>query len=70
MKFLIAKILCVKVLFINRGSRRTNIHNEEKSGRPFIVNDELVQKIYEKVVKTGGSQSELFKQFMQISLVI
>ena len=31
---------------------RTNIHNEERSGRPYVVSDELIQKIMKKSAKT------------------
>ena len=28
---------------------RTNVHDEERSGRPSVVNEDLVQKVNEKV---------------------
>ena len=52
-------------------SGRTNIHDEERSGRPSIVSDELVQKIYGKVRENRRfSISELYEQFAQISWTV
>ena len=35
---------------------RTNVHDEERSGRPTIVTDELVAKINEKIHENRRSQ--------------
>jgi len=47
---------------------RTNIHNEERSGRPTVVTDELVAKINEKVRENRRfTITELSEHFPQIS---
>jgi len=47
---------------------RTNIHDEERSGRPTIVNDELVAKINEKFhEKRRFTIKEFSLEFPQIS---
>jgi hypothetical protein len=35
---------------------RTNVHDEEWSGRPSVVSDDLVQSVDKKFVKDGASQ--------------
>ncbi|GFQ96234.1 HTH_48 domain-containing protein [Trichonephila clavata] len=35
---------------------RTNVHDEERSGRPLVVNEDLVQKVDEKVRETDALQ--------------
>jgi hypothetical protein len=40
---------------------RTNIHDEERSGRPSIVSDELVQCVDQKFVRDGASQFQKFR---------
>jgi hypothetical protein len=37
---------------------RTNVHDEERNGRPFVVNDDLVQDVEQKIVKDGASHSQ------------
>jgi hypothetical protein len=39
---------------------RTNVHDEERSGRPSVVSDDLVQSVYEKSVKDGASKFQNF----------
>jgi hypothetical protein len=39
---------------------RTNVHDEEQSGRPFVVSDDLVQNVDQKFVKDGASQFQNF----------
>lgn len=52
-------------------NRRTNIHDEEKSGRPSVVSDEFVQKIYERVHENRWfTISVLSEQFVQISWTV
>jgi hypothetical protein len=40
--------------------RRTNVHDEEQSGRPSVVGDDLVQSIVKKIVTYGASQFQNF----------
>jgi transposase len=47
---------------------QTNIHNEERSGRPSVVSDELVQSVDQKMYKRQPfTISELSCEFPQIS---
>ena len=57
------KVLCVSELFVKSAS--TNTHEEDRSGRPSIVSDELVQKIDEKVCENW--RFTISEQFAQIS---
>ena len=45
---------------------RTNVHDEERSGRPSVITDDVVQKVDEKVTEnrrfTISSLSEAFPQ--------
>jgi hypothetical protein len=50
---------------------RTNVHDEERAGRPTVVTQELVQMIDEKVRENSRfTISELSHQFPQISLAL
>jgi hypothetical protein len=40
---------------------RTNVHDEERSVRPSVVNDDLVQVLTKKFVKDGASQFQKFR---------
>ncbi|GFX40649.1 HTH_48 domain-containing protein [Trichonephila clavipes] len=47
---------------------RTNVHDEEKSGRPSIVTDELVAKVDEKISENRRfTITELSPSFPQVS---
>lgn len=47
---------------------RTNVHNEERSGRPSLISDELLQKINEKVKENRRFMiSSLSCEFPQLS---
>ncbi|RZF32901.1 hypothetical protein LSTR_LSTR004292 [Laodelphax striatellus] len=47
---------------------RTNVHDEERSGRPSVVNEDLVQKVDEKVRDNRRfTISSLFDCFPQYS---
>jgi hypothetical protein len=39
---------------------RTNVHDEERSGQPSIVSDDLVQSVDQISVKDGASQFQNF----------
>jgi transposase len=39
---------------------RTNVHDEERSGRPSVVSDDLVQTVAKQFVKDGASQFQNF----------
>jgi hypothetical protein len=39
---------------------RTNVHDEERSGRPSVVSDVFVQSVEKTVVKDGASQFQNF----------
>ena len=48
-----------------------SFHDEERSGKPSIVSDKLVQKIDEKVRENWRfTMSELSEQFTQISRTV
>jgi hypothetical protein len=48
--------------------KRTNIHDEERSGRPSVVNDDLVQNGDQTICERQGfTFSELSCEFPQIS---
>lgn len=52
-------------------SGRTNIHDEERSGRPSVVSNDLVKKVDEKVRENRRfTISELSEQFPQISRTV
>jgi hypothetical protein len=40
--------------------RRTDVHNEERSGRSSVVSDDLVQSVDQKFVKSGASHFQNF----------
>jgi hypothetical protein len=40
---------------------RTNVHDEERSGRPSVVSDDLVQSNNKIFVKDGVSQFQKFR---------
>jgi hypothetical protein len=40
---------------------QTDVHNEERSGRPSVVSDDLVQSIDKKFVKDDASQFQNFR---------
>ena len=44
-----------------------NVHDEARSGRPSLVNDDLVRKVNEKCVMTCFTISDLSLHFPQIS---
>jgi transposase len=39
----------------------TNVHNEQQSGQPSVVNDDLVHSVEQKFVKDGTSQFQNFR---------
>jgi hypothetical protein len=39
---------------------RTNVHDEERSGWPSVVSDDLVRSVHQKFVKDGASQCQNF----------
>jgi hypothetical protein len=39
---------------------RTDVHDEERSGRPTICSDDLVQSVEQKFVKDSASQFQKF----------
>jgi hypothetical protein len=39
---------------------RTDVHDEERSGRPSVVINDLVQSVHQKSVKDGASQFQNF----------
>jgi hypothetical protein len=43
---------------------RENVHDEARSGRPSVVNDDLVRAVDKKAMRTNGSQ---FRRFPCIS---
>jgi hypothetical protein len=46
---------------------RTNIHDEERSGRPSVVSDDLVQSVDQKICgRRRFTISELSSEFPQI----
>jgi transposase len=46
---------------------RTNVHDEERSGRPSVVNDDLVQSVDQKICERWCfTISELSCEFPQI----
>jgi hypothetical protein len=48
---------------------RTNVHDEEQSGWPSVVSDDLVQSVDRKVCERGHiTISELSCEFPQISV--
>jgi len=50
---------------------RENVHDEARSGRPFLVNDNLVRKFNERVRDDGRfTVSDLSLQFPQISRTV
>jgi hypothetical protein len=54
--------LCVAVYILNVMSEGTvktmvwNVHCKEQSGWPSVVNDDLIQSVYQKLVKDGASK--------------
>jgi hypothetical protein len=40
---------------------RTNVHDEERNGRPSVVSDDLVQSVDKKFAKDGVSQFQNFR---------
>jgi len=47
---------------------RENVHDEARSGRPFLVNDDMVRKVNERVRDDRRfTISDLSLQFPQIS---
>lgn len=53
------------------GEGRTNVHDEERSGRPSVVNDDFVEKINENVRENGKfTYTELSECFPQISRTV
>jgi len=57
------------VRMFNEG--RENVHDEARSGRPFLVNDNLVRKFNERVRDDGRfTVSDLSLQFPQISRTV
>jgi transposase len=40
---------------------RTDVDDEERSGRPIVVSDDLVQSVDEKCVNEGASQFQNFR---------
>jgi len=54
------------VWMFNEG--RENVHDEARNGRPFLVNDDLVRKVNERMLDDRRSAiSDLSLQFPQIS---
>jgi len=50
------------------GEGRTNVHDEERSGRPSVINDDLVEKINKKVRENRKfTITQLSECFPQIS---
>jgi hypothetical protein len=50
---------------------RTNVHNEEQSGQPSVVSDDLVQSVDPKICERWVfTISELPREFQQISRTI
>ncbi|GBN38112.1 hypothetical protein AVEN_100187-1 [Araneus ventricosus] len=50
---------------------RTNVHDEARSGRPFVVNDGLVAKVNEKIRENKRFTIRmLFDEFPQISKTV
>ncbi|GBN61860.1 hypothetical protein AVEN_52338-1 [Araneus ventricosus] len=50
---------------------RTNVHDEERSGRPSVVNDGLVAKVNEKIRENRRFTIRmLFDEFPQISKTV
>jgi hypothetical protein len=43
-----------------RGGRRTDVHEEERIGRPSVLSDELVKVSNKQSVKGGASQFQNF----------
>jgi hypothetical protein len=39
---------------------KTNVHDEDQSGLPSVMNDDLVRSVNQKSVKDGGSQLQKF----------
>lgn len=53
-------------LLFNEG--RTNIHDEDRSGRPTVISDELTQKVDEKIRQNRRfTIDELHQTFPQVS---
>lgn len=53
------------------GEGRTNVHDEERSGRPYVINDDLVEKINKKVRENRRSTiTQLSECFPQISRTV
>jgi transposase len=53
------------------GNGWTNVHNDERSGRPFVVNDDLVQSVNKKIRENQRfTISELSFEFPHISCTI
>jgi transposase len=51
--------------------RRTKVHDEERSGRPFVMNDNLVQRVDQKICETRRfTISEFPCEFPQISRTV
>jgi transposase len=40
---------------------RTDVHDEERSGRPSVVSDDLVRSVDQKFVKDGALQFQDFR---------
>jgi hypothetical protein len=50
---------------------RTNVHDEERSGRPFVMSDDLIESVHQKFCERRRfSISELLCQFPQISCTV
>ncbi|GBO10410.1 hypothetical protein AVEN_158141-1, partial [Araneus ventricosus] len=50
---------------------RTNVHNEARSGRPFVVNDGLVAKVNEKIRENRRFTIRMLcDEFPQISKIV
>ncbi|KAL4143360.1 hypothetical protein QTP88_005698 [Uroleucon formosanum] len=54
-----------EVRLFNEG--RTNVHDEERTGRPSLISDVLVQEVEKKFMKTRFTMTSLAKHFPQIS---
>jgi hypothetical protein len=51
--------------------RRTNVRNEERSGRPSVVSDDLVQSVDQNICERRQfTISELSCKFLQISRTV
>jgi transposase len=50
---------------------RTNVHDEERGGRPFVMSDDLVQSVYQNIYERRRfTISELAREFPHVSRTV